>query len=137
MVLLSFDEINHEVSKNVRPETVCDRLLFNRAIDPKIGLIEAGSLDPIPVKHLPKAMFVEAQGLDRVVSFQPGDVPLSGNGSGIARFFQLIGKTVEFFGVQVVIVFPISQDMLETNETRVGARQQFCPEGVQAGLAKQ
>ena len=72
-------------------------------------------------------MFVEAQGLDRVVSFQSGDVPLPGNGSGIARFFQLIGKTVEFFGIQVVIVFPIAQDMLETNETRVGASQQFCP----------
>jgi len=47
--------------------------------------------------------------------------------SRLARFFQLISESVEFLGIQKVIIFPIAQDMLENDKIRMGSYQKFCP----------
>jgi len=35
-------------------------------------------------------MFIEAKGLDRIVAFQPGEIPFPGDCGGVSRLIQLI-----------------------------------------------
>ena len=61
-------------------------------------------------------MFIEAEGLDRIVAFKPGDIPLPGDRGGVSRLFQLIGKAVELLRIQVGVIIPLAQDMLNAVE---------------------
>ena len=82
-------------------------------------------------------MFIEAEGLDRIVAFQPGDDSTSRQRGGVTRLLQLIGKAVELLRVQIGVILPLAQHMLDARESRVGARHDFALDGEHAGLAKQ
>ena len=99
LTFLSFHEIDHEVCQDVRAKPPGNRVLFYFSIDTKMWLVVARSLDAVPVIHLPEAMFIEAESLDRIVPFKPRDIPLPRDRGGVTRLFQLIGKAVEPFWI--------------------------------------
>ena len=65
-------EIDDEVREHIRAKPVGNGFLFNRSIDIKIGLIKTGALYSFPVIHLPEAIFIEPEGVDCIISCQPG-----------------------------------------------------------------
>ena len=62
-------------------------------------LVVARFLVALPIKHLPKAMFIKAKIFDRIVAFKPREIPLPGDRGGVTRLFQLIGKAIEPFWI--------------------------------------
>ena len=70
-------------------------------------------------------MFIEAKSLHCIVAFKPRDIPLSGNRSCVPHFSQLIGKAIELLRIQVGVIAPLRQHMLDTGEPRIGTRHDF------------
>ena len=85
-------------------------------------LVVARSLVAISIKHLPEAMFIKAKIFDRIVAFKPRDIPLPGDRSCVPHFFQLIGKAVELLRVQIGVIAPLRQHMLNAGKLWIGAR---------------